>query len=208
MHPVNDLMTHKPSSMKKVLILFFVLSPIVGCAQDNNLPLRITLGNEATAIPFSRVFTTPVHPAIQIGTEFEWRESEYFRLSPAVNIGYMFHKHLFQGAYINGELGFDYKTGFGLNLKSAFGLGYLRTFATQQEFQFKDGQYKDGEDTGNSRIMPSLSLGLGYDLDPSAVKSTELFVMYQSWLEYPYSPGFIPLMLHTTLHIGFKFYPF
>jgi hypothetical protein len=32
-------------------------------------------------------------------------------------------------------------------------------------------------------------------------------VLYQSWLEYPYSPGFIPLMSHTSLQVGTKFYP-
>lgn len=194
--------------MKKVLLVFFVLLATAGYAQDNTLPLRISFGNEATAIPFSRLVTSPVHPAFQVGTEFDWRESDHFRLSPAVNIGYMLHKPLFQGVYVDVELQFDYKTDFGLNLKSALGLGYLRTFSTRQEFQFKNGRYKSGKDTGNSRIMPSLSLGLGYRLEPSNSRSTELFVMYQNWLEYPYSPGFIPLMSHTTLHIGSKFYPF
>lgn len=194
--------------MKRIVLLIFTLFPLTSYAQDSTLPFRIMVGNEATAIPFTQVFTTPVHPAIQIGTEFDWRESDHFRLYPAVNIGYMFHKRLFQGIYLNGELGLDFKTNFGLNLKSALGLGYLRTFTTQQEFQFEDGRYKSDSDRGNSRIMPSLTVGLGYRLEPSDYQSTELFILYQSWLEYPYSPGFIPLMSHTNLQIGSKFYPF
>ena len=194
--------------MKKLqLLVLITLLPVLMYAQ-NGQPLTIVLGNEATAIPFTQLVTAPVHPSIQIGTEFDWRESDYFRLYPKINVGYMFHDKLFQGIYINGEVGFDFKTGFGLNLKSALGLGYLRTFTTQQEFQFKNGRYKSGPDTGNSRVMPSFSLGIGYRLNPSNPGAAEVFVMYQSWLEYPYSPGFIPLMSHTSLQAGLKFYPF
>lgn len=194
--------------MKRVLLLIFLFPGAVTYAQDNSLPLRISISNEATAIPFTKIPVEPVHPGVQLGTEFMWRESSHFRLYPAVNIGYMFHKNLFQGLYVNGELGFDYKFSFGLNLKSALGIGYLHTFATQQEFQFENGRYKKGRDKGNSRVMPSLSLGAGYRFEPDNYRSPELFVLYQTWLEYPYSPGFIPLMSHTNIHMGVKFYPF
>ena len=120
----------------------------------------------------------------------------------------MFHNNLFQGIYANLELGFDYKFDFGLNIKSSLGIGYLHTFTTQQEFRFENGAYVAKADRGNARIMPSFSLGMGYRLKPSDSQSTEIFVMYQSWLEFPYSPGFIPLMSHNSFHIGSKFYPF
>ncbi len=149
-----------------------------------------------------------MHPGVQVGTEFNWKESKHFRLYPSISVGYMFHRKLFQGLYANLELGFDYKASFGLNLKSKIGLGYLHTFSTQQEFQFDNGEYRSSGDTGNSRIMPSFTTGLGYRLNPTKNNASEIFVLYQSWLEYPYSPGFIPLMAHTNLHLGLKFYPF
>lgn len=184
-----------------------IIFPSLGFGQGS-LPLKIAAINEATAIPFNRIITTPIHPGLQIGTEFGWRQSKHLRLYPAINIGYIFHKRLFQGIYANAELGFDLTFDFGLNLKSSIGLGYMHTFTTQQEFQFKDGRYESGWDRGNSRLMPSLGLGLGYSTNPRNPRSTELFVMYQGWLEYPFSPGFIPLMSHTSLQIGSKFYPF
>ncbi|MEM6540229.1 MAG: hypothetical protein AAF634_03665, partial [Bacteroidota bacterium] len=99
-------------------------------------------------------------------------------------------------------------TSFGINLKSKIGIAYLHTFSTQQEFQFEDGEYRSGRDKGNSRFMPSFTTGLGYRLHPTERNSSEIFLLYQSWLEYPYSPGFIPLMAHTNLHLGVKLYPF
>lgn len=193
-------------SLLAAIILVFIFS-FLGYGQKKP-PVKIALINEATAVPFYRIINTPIHPGLQVGTEFEWKESRTLRLYPAVNIGYMFHKRLFQGVYVNAELGFDLTFNFGLNLKSTVGLGYMHTFATQEEFQFKDGQYKRGWDRGNPRIIPSFGVGFGYRVNPKKTKSAEVFVMYQGWLEYPYSPGFIPLMSHTNLLIGSKFYPF
>lgn len=171
-------------------------------------PVTISLFNESTTIPYTTFLNGPIHPGVQIGTEFDWKESKHFRLYPSVSIGYMFHKKLFQGLYANFELGVDYKTSFGLNLKTKIGLGYLHTFNTQQEFQFDEGRYKSRKDSGNSRLIPSFTTGLGYRLQPKKANSPEIFLLYQSWIEYPYSPGFISLMSHTNLHMGVKFYPF
>ena len=179
-----------------------LLSPLVRAQQ----PVTISVFSEATTIPFTTFLNTPIHPGVQVGTEFEWKEGHHFRLYPAVNAGYMFHRKLFQGFYANVELGFDFKTSFGLNLKSKLGLGYLHTFTTQQEFQLQNGHYESKRDNGNSRIMPSITLGIGYDLLRNDPYSPEIFILYQSWLEYPYSPGFIPLMSHTSFHLGGKFY--
>ena len=171
-------------------------------------PVVVSVFNESTTVPFTTFLNEPIHPGIQVGTEFDWKENKHLRLYPILNIGYMFHNNLFQGLYANAELGVDFRTGFGLNLKSRIGLGYLHTFTTQQEYQFENGRYISKRDKGNPRVMPSLTLGLGYELGNSDAKSPEIFLLYQSWIEYPYSPGFIPLMSHTNLHLGTKFYPF
>lgn len=168
--------------------------------------ITVSVFNEATAIPFTTLLNKPIHPGFQIGTELEWKEGNHFRLYPAINLGYMYHQKLFQGIYANLEIGFDYKTSFGLNLKSKLGAGYLHTFATQQEFQLNDGHYTSRRDKGNSRFMPSLSLGIGYDVRRNDPYSPEIFMLYQAWIEYPYSPGFIPLMSHTNVHFGAKFF--
>jgi len=192
--------------MKPLYVIILILLQVkAGHAQQ---PVVVTLLNEATTIPFTTFTNTPVHPGIQVGTEFGWREGKHISLYPTINLGYMFHRKLFQGIYLNVELAFDVKTGFGLNFKSRLGLGYLHTFTTQQEFQFKNGQYESKSDWGNPRLMPSLTLGLGYNLRRGNDESPEIFVLYKSWIEYPYSPGFIPLMSHADLQLGVKIYPF
>lgn len=185
-----------------LLGIAFLLSHCSSAQQS----LTFSVFNEATAIPFTTFAEGPLHPGVQVGTEFDWKQGTHFRLYPTVNAGYMFHRKLFQGLYANVGLGFDFKTSFGLNLKSSFTLGYLRTYTTRQEYQFKDGRYESERDKGNSRFMPSLSLGLGYDLRRNDPRSPEIFFLYQPWVEYPYSPGFIPVMAHTNIHFGARIY--
>ncbi|PXX27364.1 hypothetical protein [Arenibacter sp. ARW7G5Y1] len=196
----------------KKILKHWILILLFGAITMNHLwaqqPLTISFLNESTTIPYTTFLNAPVHPGLQIGTEFNWKESRHLHLYPSISIGYLYHKKLFHGLFTNLELGFDYKTSFGLNLKTKIGLGYLHTFSTQQEFQFNEGAYKSKRDLGNSRVMPSVTTGIGFRLQPKKANSPEIFVLYQSWVEYPYSPGFIPLMSHTNVHLGVKLFPF
>lgn len=187
-----------------LLLGFALLLPSTALA-TRPISARVGLFNEATALPYQSLVTTPLHPGFEVGLELTWHETRLVRWSPAVSVGYMFHRHLFQGLYLGVEQGFELKSPWGFALKSALGLAYLHTFSTQQEYQFKEGSFQSKVDGGNPRLMPSFSLGLGYRLKQEEVASPEIYISYQSWIEYPYSPGFIPLMTHTSLHLGATF---
>lgn len=170
------------------------------------LPISISVFNESTALPFTRFFTIPVHPGFQIGTEFTLKQKKSHRLFETVNFGYYYHNHMAQGAYLNTEVGYEYRAKFGLAVGALFGLGYLHTFATQAEYRLIDGEYIRKFDKGNPRLMPSLSLDLGYYIKSKTTPGTKIFLRYQGWAQYPFSPGFIPIMTHINLHLGVKFH--
>lgn len=172
------------------------------------LPVKAAFSNEATAIPYTRLFSTPVHPCFQVGTEYRYKSGVHHDFYQTANLGYIYHNHLYQGIYLNTGIGYDYIFNFGLKLKGIFELGYLHTFTTQDEYQFKKGEYKNGTDWGNARLMPVISAGAGYLLQHDSPESPEIYLLYKSWIEYPYSPGFIPMMSHINLEIGCKFYLF
>jgi len=191
--------------IKISIIILIGILPLFTFGQSN-FPIKIAIGNEATAVPYTRLFTTPIHPTIQLGTEYSYRDNLRSEIYQTFNLGYIYHKNLYQGAYLNTGIGYDYKTSFGLKLKSNLEVGYLQTFATQDEYQFENGEYINGKDKGNARVMPTFSVGLGFEFKKDGKVTSELFVLYKSWIEYPYSPDFIPLMSHTNLEIGYKFY--
>jgi hypothetical protein len=138
-------MKHKNLKQCVLISLFLPGFSIAGYKQQS---VTVSVFNESTTIPYNTFFNTPVHPGVQIGTEFGRTAGKHLRLYPSVNVGYMFHRRLFQGLYANAEIGLDYKTAFGINLKSKIGLGYLHTFTTQQEYRFHNGKYSGGPDGG------------------------------------------------------------
>lgn len=184
----------------------FLAIPLACFGQKKGFPIRILAGNEATAIPLNQIWTGPSHFTMQLGTEFVYNEDRKHYLYQTINVGYIHHEHLFQGGYLNSELGYDYKFGFGLNLKGLVGLGYLHSFTTEEEYTFENGEYQSRKDSGNSRIMPSIAFGAGFRLNSKNPQSPEIMLLYKGWAEFPYSPGFIPIMSHTDVSLGIKFY--
>ena len=145
-------------------------------------------------------------PGIQVGTEFDYNIKSHTRLFQTLNASYFYHNYMAQGIGLYSELGYEYRMTSGLSFTGLFGLGYLHTFATTEEFTFTDGQYVKKADKGNARLFPSLSLDIGYYLRASEANSPRIFIRYQAWAEYPYSPDFIPVLTHINLHAGVKFF--
>lgn len=192
--------------MNRLCLLLILLTPIGLFGQGKAIPIHVSIFNESTAIPFTRFVTTPIHPGIQLGTECNYQSSNHSRLFQTANLSYFYHNHVSQGIGLHTELGYEYRQDAGFAYSALFGVGYMHTFATAEEFTFINGQYENKNDKGNARFIPSLSLDFGYYLKKSDKNSPKIFLRYQSWAEYPYSPDFIPVMTHINLHLGAKFF--
>ncbi|WP_127136904.1 hypothetical protein [Flagellimonas oceanensis] len=192
--------------LKIIMGCLFLAIPMACFCQKKGFPIRILAGNEATAIPLKELWTSPSHLTVQLGSEFSHNSHKSHYLYQTINVGYILHEQLFQGGYINSEIGYDYRLGFGLNLKGLIGLGYLHTFSTEEEYIFKEGKYESATDSGNSRMMPSLAAGMGFRTNANNPKSPEILILYKAWVELPYSPGFISIMSHTDISLGIKFF--
>jgi len=192
--------------MNRVLIFFIFITPTLLLGQQKTIPINISVFNESTAIPYTRFVTTPIHPGIQMGTEFNYKVKEYSRFFQTANICYFYHNYLAQGIGLNTELGYEYRLKNGFAFEGLLGIGYMHTFATTEEFKFTNGHYEKKADKGNARLYPSFSLDIGYYLRNAVKNSPKIFIRYQSWAEYPYSPDFIPVMSHINLHVGAKFF--
>ena len=193
--------------MSKSIGIFFYFLPVLIFGQGSkHIPVNLSFFNEATAIPFTQAFSIPIHPGLQIGTEFNLKSKPSARLFQTANLSYFYHHRLNHGISVYSELGYEQRLKFGPAFSALFGLGYLHTIATAEEFSFQDGQYLNKNDRGNARLLASLAFDVGFYLKKDQPNSPKIFLRYQSWLEYPYSPGFIPVMTHTNLHLGTKFF--
>ncbi len=190
--------------MKKILLLLFFIFPSLLYVQGKNIPLNISVFNQSTAIPFTRLMTFPIHPGFQVGTEWNLKSKKKVRIFQTINTSYFYHNYLTQGIGLNSEMGYERKFKSRLAISGLFGLGYMHTFATAEEFTFVNGQYEKKGDKGNARFCPSISFDIGYYVKKDDLNSPKIFMRYQSWAEYPYSPDFIPVMTHINLHLGIK----
>lgn len=190
----------------KISFIFLLLLPFFSLAQQPTIPIQLSLFNEATAIPFTRFFTVPIHPGIQIGTSFNYKQKQAARFFQTANVFYFYHKHLNQAIGLNTEVGYEHQLSSGFAFAGLLGIGYLHSLGTAKEFVFANGHYQEKTDKGNARLSPSFALDLGYYWKKSERNSPKIFIRYQAWAEYPYSPGFIPVMTHTSLHIGTTFF--
>lgn len=197
---------NKHAALKNIVFIIVLISPTILLGQQKLIPVNISIFNESTAIPYTKFITTPIHPGIQLGSEFNYRDKVHSRIFQTANLSYFYHNYLAQGIGINTELGYEYRFNFGLAISALLGVGYMHTFSTTEEFTFSNGHYVKKADKGNARFYPSFSIDLGYYLKKSNENSPKIFLRYQSWAEYPYSPDFIPIMTHINLHIGTKFY--
>lgn len=191
--------------MRFVLVLASVVLTLALHGQARSWPVAVSVFNTSTAVPYTRFFTTPVHPGIQAGTEYDHRARARSRLFQSAYLNYFYHGHLAQGIGLGTELGYEHRVWRGLVAETRLGLGYTHTFTTAEEFTFANGRYERKGDRGNARFTPSFSLDLGWYLRPGDRNAPKLFLRYQSWVEYPYSPDFIPVMAHINLHLGVRF---
>jgi hypothetical protein len=58
-------------------------------AQKNPVPVTISVFNDATAIPFTKLVTIPVHPGVQAGTGFFYNQRKHSQLFQTFNVGYI-----------------------------------------------------------------------------------------------------------------------
>lgn len=173
-------------------------------SQKGSMPVSVSIFNEATAIPFTKFATRPIHPGFQVGSGFSYNQHRNHQWLQTINLIYYFHSDLNHGIGIYTEFGYQYMFKNGISFSPILGVGYMRTYSVNEEFALDNGQYVKRKDKGNGRMMPSLSLEAGY-YPKKNFNSTKFFLKYQAWAEYPYSPGFIPVMTHINLHAGVQF---
>lgn len=188
------------------LLIGLLFSSLV-YAQEKGIPITVSAFNQATSIPFSELLTSPIHPGIAVATELNYsKQPKQSRLFQTIGASYYYHRYLNQAVTVFSELGYEYRFKPGIELSALLGAGYMRSFRTATEYAFENGSYSATKNTGTGRFTPSFSLETGYYLHPKRITSPKLFVRYQVWVEYPFSPGFIDLMPHNNLHLGVKFF--
>ncbi len=202
-------MTTKTHHIRVIHRFFFIIfTSLVVQTGTAQTPVTISVFNESVGLPFTPLLPAPIHPGMALGTEFTVNQRTWSSSLVSVNLGYYFHKNLNQAVFLQASYGYEFRGGFGLSSQVSIGLGYLHVIRNQPEYKLENGTYVATSGLGRPRLLLSPSIDIGYYVRPKEIKSGRVFIRYQPWLEYPFSPGFIPVLPHANLHVGYKFYPF
>lgn len=194
-------------STGKICIILLAFLCAEAQAQTKHFPVVLSVFKESTAIPLLHILEGPTHPGLSVGTEFNYSKPfAQNRFFQTVNLSGYYHRNLNQAVTLLTELGYEHRTQAGIAFSALLGAGYMHSFRTNETYAFSNGEHSVVRNRGLSRLVPSFSVETGYYLHPHSFKSVKLFLRYQVWAEYPFSPGFIPVMPHTNIHAGARFF--
>lgn len=191
-------------SILLILIKFGIFLSILQLnAQENwRRPVTISLYTVATQFPGGHI--TPLHPGLEIGSEFRYNKSEKNMWLQTVKIGIYYHQLSQTAIQLYSEL--DYRRKIWQKLKGdvKLGAGYLHAIPDLQSFSLKDGIYENKSNFGRSQLMVSTALGLRYMLSDQN-DGPELFLTMQCFLQMPFIKSYVPVLPNTAYHIGVSF---
>ena len=178
--------------MKKIYLTIIMLTAIIAASKGQT---RINAGGGYFG-------HTATHPGIVLEYEIERMYSEKASLPLRIDAGFYSHPRNHFGFFADVSLGFRRYFKSGLFLEESIGIGVLETAINS------DGVYSvddNGKVTGVSRfnppdLMPSLTLGIGYNLTKSSGTQNLLWFRPKIYWQYPHKTS---STFNPAIQLGF-----
>lgn len=196
-----------------VIIIFYSQSTF---AQNYTID-SIKVNRQELPLSISYFSNFITDPGIKIGIErplFAFQKSKttqngcvrinMYQFFNTLNLGYYFVKEHSHTMFLNTEIGYRKTRKVGFKTEILIGVGYLRTFLTDETYEVDNqGNVDLVKAAGSNYFMPSISLGIGYDnakKHPNfplalALKPTLFF-------QYPYNSK---LLTHIGFELNFSY---
>ncbi|HEX8576589.1 MAG TPA: hypothetical protein VF677_09890 [Flavobacterium sp.] len=154
-----------------------------------------------SAITIGYFGETITHPGLFAGYEHNLMPQKRYQLLLALNLGGYIHQNNHTGLFSEVGIGqrFNFRSGF--LLEQYVGMGYLHTFLNGGPiYEVNDnGVVSETSNKGRSHVMPSVSLGLGWNLARSKKLPLLVFVRPRVFWQYPFNSYALP---HVALQVG------
>ncbi|WNG29904.1 hypothetical protein F0U62_42265 [Cystobacter fuscus] len=146
---------------------------------------------------------TLVHPGLTVGTELSLVRGGSGAIILTGNLGGYVHPRNHVGLFASAEVGGRLTASFGLYGELLAGAGYLHTFLQGPAYVVSpDGAVQPAADTGRPSLLPTASLGLGWDLQRNGVAPLALFTRVTLFGQFPFNHRLLP---HAAVQLGVRF---
>lgn len=168
--------------------------------------ISVSVFNNATKLPvssFSAVWNQPLHPGICAGYEFQFQDSSHWFHS--INAGFYYHQFAQAGIQLFYNLRHRREISPHFTWDASFLAGYLHAIPlTEQAKLNSDGEYEIKNGLGRPQAMFGFQAGISY-LVKGLKSKPSLFLQYHVWLQFPFVPGYVPLLPNGSVHFGMRF---
>jgi len=189
--------------LKNVITLIALQTFFQTNAQEfKSRPLTISLFSMATQLPGGKI--TPLHPGLEMGTEFRYNHSDKNQWLQTIKVGGYYHQYSQTALQLYSELNYRRKILQKISGDAKLGMGYMYAIPDLQTFELKDGLYKEKKTSGRSQFMVSVAFGLRYHLSDSS-DGPQLFMNMQCFFQMPFIKSYVPVLPNTALHAGVAF---
>ncbi|MFZ1748613.1 MAG: hypothetical protein WAU01_00400 [Saprospiraceae bacterium] len=122
-----------------------------------------------------------------------------------LNFGYFFTKEHNHTWFLNTELGYRKTKKSGFKTEILLGVGYLRTFLTDETYDVdRSGNISIIKNAGSNYFMPSISFGVGYDNARNHPNFPMAFSFRPNlFFRYPYNSSVLP-QLAVEMNVSYK----
>jgi hypothetical protein len=180
-----------------IKLCFIVLSLFALLSADTKKLDRIyaSILSEATAFPSYRVIRLPIHPGFSVGVDVVSRFKGHHEHALTIEGAYFYDDIAGHCLMLFPEYRFEYLL-WRFGLEADIGIGYKHNIFARPVYEKVDGSYKQVTDWGSPQLMLPIGLGLTFKLTQQMI----VFMQYRWIAAYPFAG--IPMMSHTTFHIG------
>ena len=164
----------------------------------------IALTNNASSYPVvgaAELWKARLHPGFTLGTGFNWKRADHLAWAQTLKLGYFHHRYIQHALMLYTESGLRYTPGK-WGISAMLGAGYLHSIPATGRFrQRADGSYVSFGKLGRPQAMLGFTIGLDYPLTPS----NRIFTRFQTLVQTPFIPGYVPLLPVNQFHLGLTF---
>jgi len=179
--------------MKNIILILLFLSTLEAVGQEQaGSKINISIGYYGETI---------THPGLIAGIEYTPVVLGKYQMILALNAGGYVHKRNNTSFFVRGQWGQRITFNNGLFIEQFLGLGYLHQFTHGGELYevLPNGSIVETPDRGRPNIMPSVTLGLGYDFSKKGIANLSIFLRPELFWKAPFNGYYLT---HPALSTG------
>lgn len=144
---------------------------------------------------------TGVYKGLVLEMEWEPLHSERFSTPLRADLGWYSHPRSHDALFLDLHQGLRRSFNNGITLESSVGVGIMLSIYNETVFSIsEDGTVREASRLAAPDLMPSITLGAGYDLARSPEKRAMIWIRPKLFWQFPYNTLALP---HLALQIGY-----